>query len=139
MARWRDGRASRRAGGGGTRKRRESWEQVAGFDPKYFMYCEDMDLCRRLAVAGWQSVYVPSAVITHIGGHATQGVSKAMLKEHHKALYTYLSEHYRSPRHAPLRWALAAGLWARYLLAARFRSLGEGAAPTRSADVLESP
>ena len=119
--------------------RREAWEQVAGFDPKYFMYCEDMDLCRRLAVAGWQNVYVPSAVITHIGGHATREASAAMLREHHKALYTYLSEHYRSPRHAPLRLALAAGLWVRYLLAARFRSLGEGAAPTRSADLLERP
>jgi N-acetylglucosaminyl-diphospho-decaprenol L-rhamnosyltransferase len=119
--------------------RREAWEQVAGFDPKYFMYCEDMDLCRRLAVAGWQNVYVPSAVITHIGGHATRSESAAMLKEHHKALYTYLSEHYRSRRYAPLRFALAAGLRFRYLLAARFRSLGEGAAPTRSADLLEKP
>jgi N-acetylglucosaminyl-diphospho-decaprenol L-rhamnosyltransferase len=116
--------------------RREAWEAVGGFDPKYFMYCEDMDLCRRLAEAGWQNVYVPSAVITHIGGHATRAASSAMLKQHHKALYTYLSEHYRRPRYLPLRVALAAGLWLRYLLAARVRSVGEGAAPTRSADVL---
>jgi N-acetylglucosaminyl-diphospho-decaprenol L-rhamnosyltransferase len=116
--------------------RREAWEQVAGFDPKYFMYCEDMDLCRRLATAGWQNVYVPSAVITHLGGHATREASSAMLKEHHKALYTYLSEHYRRPWHWPLRAGLAAGLGLRYLLAARFRSVGEGAAPTRSAEVL---
>ena len=119
--------------------RRAAWEQVHGFDPKYFMYCEDMDLCRRLAVDGWQNVYVPSAVITHVGGHATQGASSAMLKEHHRALYTYLSEHYRRPAQAPLRLLLALGLAVRYLLAARFRSLGEGAPPTRSADVLEKP
>lgn len=117
--------------------RREAWEQVAGFDPKYFMYCEDMDLCRRLAVAGWQSVYVPSAVITHIGGHATQGASSVMLREHHRSLYVYLSEHYRDRRYAPLRALLACGLFVRYQLASRFRSLGRGAAPTRSADVLE--
>jgi N-acetylglucosaminyl-diphospho-decaprenol L-rhamnosyltransferase len=118
--------------------RREAFEQVGGFDPKYFMYCEDMDLCRRLAEAGWQNVYVPSAVITHLGGHATQGASSAMLKEHHKALYTYLSEHYRGPQWAPLRMALGAGLFLRYLLASRVRSVGEGASPTRSADLLES-
>jgi N-acetylglucosaminyl-diphospho-decaprenol L-rhamnosyltransferase len=117
--------------------RREAWEQVGGFDPKYFMYCEDMDLCRRLAETGWQNVYVPSAVITHVGGHATQQVPAAMLREHHKALYTYLSAHYPGPRWAPLRLLLGAGLFARYLLAARIRSVGEGAAPTRSADVLE--
>ena len=116
--------------------RREAWEQVGGFDPKFFMYCEDMDLCRRLAEAGWQNVYVPSAVITHVGGHATRGASSEMLREHHKALYTYLSEHYGGPRWAPLRVALAAGLFLRYLIASRVRSVGEGAAPTRSADLL---
>ncbi len=117
--------------------RREAWEQVGGFDPKYFMYCEDMDLCRRLAEAGWQNVYIPSAVITHVGGHATVGRPKAMLREHHKALYTYLSEHYRGARWAPLRAALGLGLAARYLLATKVRSVGEGAAPTRSADLLD--
>jgi N-acetylglucosaminyl-diphospho-decaprenol L-rhamnosyltransferase len=117
--------------------RREAWEQVGGFDPKYFMYCEDMDLCRRLAEAGWQNVYVPSSVITHVGGASTSAVPRQMLREHHKALYVYLSEHYRGPRYAVLRAGLAAGLFLRYLLASRVRSVGEGAAPTRSADLLE--
>ena len=117
--------------------RREAWEQVGGFDPKYFMYCEDMDLCRRLAEAGWHNVYVPTAVITHVGGHSTAGAPSVMLREHHRALYAYLSEHYRGARWVPLRAALGAGLFARYLLAARVRSVGEGAAPTRSADLLE--
>lgn len=119
--------------------RRQAWEQVGGFDPKYFMYCEDMDLCRRLAEAGWQNVYVPTAVITHVGGHATRGASRQMLREHHRALYTYLSEHYRGARWAPLRAVLALGLAARYAVASRVRSVGEGAAPTRSADLLEGP
>ncbi len=119
--------------------RREAYEQVGGFDPKYFMYCEDMDLCRRLAEAGWQNVYVPSAVITHVGGHATAGRPRAMLREHHKALFTYLSEHYRGARWAPLRALLAVGLTARYLVASRVRSVADGAAPTRSAELLENP
>ncbi len=118
--------------------RREAWEQVAGFDPKYFMYCEDMDLCRRIAEAGWQNVYVPSAVVRHIGGTSTRGASKQMLREHHKALYTYLSEHYQGLRWAPLRALLAVGLTARWVLASRMKTVGEGAAPTRSAAVLGS-
>lgn len=116
--------------------RREAWDAIGGFDPKYFMYCEDMDLCRRLAEAGWQNVYVPSAVITHSGGHATGVAPQQMLREHHRALYLYLSEHYRGKRWAPLRWVLATGLALRYLLATRVRSVAEGAAPTRSADLL---
>ena len=117
--------------------RREAFEAVHGFDPSYFMYCEDMDLCRRLGEAGWSSVYVPSAVVTHQGGHATSRAAGAMLREHHRALYRYLSRQYSGARWAPVRAVLGVGLLLRYLLAARVRAVGEGAAPTRSADVLE--
>jgi N-acetylglucosaminyl-diphospho-decaprenol L-rhamnosyltransferase len=116
--------------------RREAFEAVGGFDPSYFMYCEDMDLCRRLADTGWQSVYVPSAVVTHTGGHATSRRPAAMQRAHHRSLRLYLSRQYPGPRHAPLRALLAVGLAARSLLAERVRALGEGAAPTRSADLL---
>jgi len=117
--------------------RREAFEAVAGFDPSYFMYCEDMDLCRRLGGAGWSSVYVPSAVITHQGGHATSRAAGPMLREHHRALFRYLSRQYSGPAYAPVRLVLGVGLLLRYLLAARVRSVGEGAAPTRPAAVLE--
>ena len=118
--------------------RREAFEAVAGFDPSYFMYCEDMDLCRRLAEAGWTNVYVPSAVITHLGGHATSRSAGPMLREHHRALFRYLSRQYAGPAWAPVRGLLGLGLLLRYLLAARVRAVGEGAAPTRSAAVLDS-
>ncbi len=117
--------------------RREAFEMVGGFDPAYFMYCEDMDLCRRLGEAGWQSVYVPSAVITHQGGHATSRSAGPMLREHHRALYRYLSRQYAGPAYAPVRALLGLGLLLRYLLASRVSAVGEGAAPTRSAAVLE--
>jgi N-acetylglucosaminyl-diphospho-decaprenol L-rhamnosyltransferase len=116
--------------------RREAFAAVGGFDPSYFMYCEDMDLCRRLAEAGWSNVYVPTSVITHQGGHATSRSAGPMLREHHRALYRYLSRQYAGPAWAPLRALLAVGLLLRYLLAARVRSVGEGAAPTRSAEIL---
>ncbi len=117
--------------------RRSAFEAIGGFDPSYFMYCEDMDLCRRLGEAGWQNVYVPSAVVTHSGGHATSRVAAAMVAEHHRALYRYLSRQYAGPRYAPVRLVLGAGLFLRYLLARGVKSVGEGAAPTRSADLLE--
>ncbi len=117
--------------------RREAFEAVGGFDPSYFMYCEDMDLCRRLGEAGWQNVYVPSSVITHLGGHATSRAAGPMQREHHRALFRYLSRQYAGPAYAPVRLVLGVGLLLRYLLAARVRAVGEGAAPTRSADVLE--
>ena len=117
--------------------RREAFEAVGGFDPTYFMYCEDMDLCRRLGERGWSSVYVPSAVVTHQGGHATSRSAGPMLREHHRALFRYLSRQYSGPAYAPVRAVLGVGLLLRYLLAARVTAVGEGAAPTRSAAVLD--
>ena len=117
--------------------RRSAFEAVGGFDPSYFMYCEDMDLCRRLSEAGFSNVYVPSAIVTHSGGHATSRVAVAMVAEHHRALYRYLSRQYAGPRYALLRPLLAVGLFLRYLLSRAVKSVGQGAAPTRSADLLE--
>jgi N-acetylglucosaminyl-diphospho-decaprenol L-rhamnosyltransferase len=119
--------------------RREAFEAVGGFDPSYFMYCEDLDLCRRLADAGWSNVYVPSAVVTHTGGHATSRRPRRMLAEHHRSMYRYLSRQYSGPAHAPLRAVLAVGLLLRFLLAARVPAVAHGAAPTRSAELLEVP
>ncbi len=118
--------------------RRSAFEAVGGFDPSYFMYCEDMDLCRRLAEAGWVNVYVPSARITHVGGHATRHRARRMLIEHHRSLYRYLARQYAGPRWVPVRTVLAAGLAARCALSLCSRRVGEGARPTRSADILEA-
>jgi GT2 family glycosyltransferase len=46
---------------------------VGGFDESYFMYWEDMDLCLRLAVAGWRVLVCPTARIVHkVSGTAGQ-------------------------------------------------------------------
>lgn len=48
--------------------RRTVLEELGGFDEGFFMYCEDIDLCRRIQDAGHDLRYEPAAVITHIGG-----------------------------------------------------------------------
>jgi N-acetylglucosaminyl-diphospho-decaprenol L-rhamnosyltransferase len=93
--------------------RRAAFDSVDGFDPRYFMYFEDVDLGDRLARAGWLNVYVPSAEIMHIGGHSTSGVAKRMVAEHHRSAYRYLADRYRGPAWAPLRVVLRAALTAR--------------------------
>jgi N-acetylglucosaminyl-diphospho-decaprenol L-rhamnosyltransferase len=113
---------------------RDAFESVGGFDPSYFMYFEDLDLCERLAAAGWSSVYVPSALVTHVGGHSTSRVSDRMLRAHHRSAYRYLSRRYAGPALAPLRLALALGLVARYTVGRRVTRVGEGAQPTRRLD-----
>lgn len=51
--------------------RRSAYLEVGGFDPDYFMYHEDVDLCWRLRLAGYAVRYVPEAVVYHhLGGSA---------------------------------------------------------------------
>jgi GT2 family glycosyltransferase/glycosyltransferase involved in cell wall biosynthesis len=51
--------------------RSETLRQVGLFDPGYFMFSEEIDLCRRAHDAGWEVVYLPQAQITHFGGQST--------------------------------------------------------------------
>jgi N-acetylglucosaminyl-diphospho-decaprenol L-rhamnosyltransferase len=111
--------------------RREAFEAVGGFDESYFMYFEDTDLCERLSLAGWDVVYVPSAVVEHHGAHATSQNLALMSKAHHESAYRYLSRHYPGPARAPLRWVLKAGLGARHQLSRRVTKVVHGAQPTR--------
>ena len=51
--------------------RRDAFLAVGGFDPTFFMYFEEIDLCRRLRAAGWQIDFAPVTIIIHIGGAST--------------------------------------------------------------------
>jgi N-acetylglucosaminyl-diphospho-decaprenol L-rhamnosyltransferase len=116
--------------------RRTAFDAVTGFDPTYFMYFEDLDLCERLGTAGWQSVYVPTAVVTHEGAHATKHAPAEMLAAHHASAYQYLARHYTGLRWLPVRLVLRLGLAARLALSRVITRIGAGARPTRSADTL---
>jgi N-acetylglucosaminyl-diphospho-decaprenol L-rhamnosyltransferase len=48
--------------------RRDLMERVGCFSTEYFMYAEDMDLCVKVADAGWHIYFVPDALIVHHGG-----------------------------------------------------------------------
>ena len=57
--------------------RREILAQIGGFDEGYFMYSEELDLCRRIKEAGWQIVYLPTAQIIHHEGKSSEQVVAA--------------------------------------------------------------
>jgi GT2 family glycosyltransferase len=45
--------------------RREMLDELGGFDERFRLYGEDIELCYRAAKAGWERWYVPQAVVTH--------------------------------------------------------------------------
>jgi GT2 family glycosyltransferase len=50
--------------------RREALAKVGLFDPRFFLYYEETDLCRRVKAAGYAVSYWPDVVVTHIGGES---------------------------------------------------------------------
>jgi GT2 family glycosyltransferase len=52
--------------------KREVFEQAGLFEEAYFMYAEDMDLCRQVERAGFRNYFVPGAAVIHHGGGSSQ-------------------------------------------------------------------
>lgn len=97
--------------------RRVAFDSIDGFDSRYFMYMEDVDLGDRLGKAGWLNVFVPSAEVTHAKGHAAGRHPELMLPAHHQSAYRFQADRHPAWWQAPLRWALRGGLALRSKLA----------------------
>ena len=74
--------------GGAVMVRREMWESLHGFDTRYFLYYEDVDLALRGAEAGWCYRLIPSSRVVHAQGATTSAAS-------HAPLVTFLQERNR--------------------------------------------
>ena len=108
--------------------RRSAFDAIGGFDERYFMYMEDVDLGDRLGRAGWLNVYVPGSEILHDKGHSTGRDPARNLTAHHTSTYIYLSDRHTGVWRAPLRWTIRGALRARARAAVRKsrRELGKG-------------
>ena len=58
--------------------RREALNQVGLLDESYFMYTEEVDLCYRLAQAGWELWWMPQAEVIHYGEASSRQAAQAM-------------------------------------------------------------
>jgi GT2 family glycosyltransferase len=58
----------------------ELWRQLDGFDPAFFMYAEEADLCIRARAAGARPGISPEAEIIHLGGASERSQTEKMIK-----------------------------------------------------------
>ena len=56
--------------------RKQVIEQVGLFDPRYFLYYEEVDLCKRIKAAGWQVLYTGATSVVHLGGESAKSDAK---------------------------------------------------------------
>jgi GT2 family glycosyltransferase len=59
--------------------RRPILERLGFFDERFFLYFEEVDLCRRIRKAGWKVAYWPSIRVIHLGGASTAGFSRKLV------------------------------------------------------------
>lgn len=78
--------------------RRTAFDAVGGFDPAYFMYHEESDLCYRLGAAGWETWFTPATEVVHTGGASTAQVPVDMAVSLHRAASRFHQTHYAGLR-----------------------------------------
>jgi N-acetylglucosaminyl-diphospho-decaprenol L-rhamnosyltransferase len=92
------------------------WQELGGFDTRFFMYGEDADLSFRAKALGYRPAITPDAVVTHeIGVSSATREDKLLLLFRGKA--TFLRKHWRGPRLRAGLFLLKAGVGVRALLA----------------------
>ena len=92
--------------------RRTAFDAAGGFDERYFMYWEEVDLCRRLGAAGWETHFAPVTDVRHVRAASTGRQPAAMKREWLVSYGRYLA------RHEPPRAAAAQlGLLRAFMLA----------------------
>jgi GT2 family glycosyltransferase len=88
--------------------RRSALEQVSGFDEGFFMYAEDMDICRRLGQAGWNIYLDPRLTVEHFYGGVRRRFQQFGDYQRLKALMRYFVLGRRWPVRSVLVVAFAA-------------------------------
>ncbi len=106
--------------------RGDVFSTVGGFDPAFFMYAEEVDLCLRIERAGWRVVSIPDAKIVHLEGKSSH--KEHQMRMRYESRRIYYGKHYGKGigRLADLLHRLT--IWSRiagYGLAGRRTKMGE--------------
>lgn len=80
--------------------RRDVFEEIGGFDERYFMFAEDMALCWQVRARGYGVASTPEAVVTHVEGLSRQRASRSMILAHHASALRFEFQTARGLRRA---------------------------------------
>jgi Predicted glycosyltransferases len=84
--------------------RRKAFDAIGGFDEKFFLYFEEVDLCRRLWSAGWRVVTLPTARAFHMHGASSSDYPQGKL---HAIRYASQKRYFRK-HHGRIGWIAGA-------------------------------
>jgi N-acetylglucosaminyl-diphospho-decaprenol L-rhamnosyltransferase len=96
--------------------RRECWQQLGGFDPDFFLYYEDVDLCKRARALGWSVVHDPGLTAVHHRPLHGRSVAPPLRGITRHGLLTYASKHWSSWETGVLARIIQVEAWLRNVL-----------------------
>jgi GT2 family glycosyltransferase len=73
--------------------RTADWRQVGGFDTRFFMYCEDVDLCLRVRKQGLQVAYTAQSTVIHFEGAGKSWIGPAALRRTVRSYQLFTEKH----------------------------------------------
>lgn len=73
--------------------RGDLWRQLGGFDPGYFFFFEETDLCAQARRAGKQVFHLPQAQAWHEQGRSARQMPAAARIEYWRSRYVYFRKH----------------------------------------------
>jgi GT2 family glycosyltransferase len=103
---------------------RAAIDQAGAFDPTFFMYYEETDLCVRLVRAGWRNYYLPTARVMHVSAASTSAASEQMSVQFHRSQAIFYRRLRGPAGYAVLKAIIWAGLG--YRLARSVRAFARG-------------
>ena len=87
--------------------RRDAAEEIGWFDPAFFVYSDEVDFCKRLADAGWTTLYVPEAAAFHHEQLSTGSVPERRIVEFSRNRDLYMRKHHSPAAARAVRWLTA--------------------------------
>lgn len=96
----------------------EALAQVGALDERYFIYTEEVDLCYRLAQAGWELWWEPAARVVHFGGASTKQVAQEMYVQLYRSKIQFYRKFGGARQAVQFKRLLRVAYWPRLVVAA---------------------
>lgn len=87
--------------------KRKAFDDVDGFDERFFLYAEDVDLCRRLRSTGWRLRYIATAEVDHDRGASSAKDPAAVALAYRQSQLLFYKKHHGALAASALRLYLA--------------------------------
>ncbi len=98
--------------------RKALFDRLGGLDERFFMYFEDVDLCRRIQRLGYRVRHVAEGEVVHLLGRSSRANRNGLNKQWELSRIRYVEKHFVQPRRFLMKSWIALGVMRKLLMTA---------------------